>query len=289
MRARARAFACATCHVTSSAAATPCGQERAQSGVRVRRARSRDGTRVFNFDLRIYIVALSLLWMSRCRTPGCEQPDSHLGPHDGEILDECTSIATDRHALWQNVEPDIILTAAASKLSVSSHEAISVIHGQAHSCVGQYNRVVKECMPNVDAANHMINADAAICTVSAGSMVQAGATFCVVKVTSKSRRCLYILQLRLLAVASLSQRHGYGSRIVEHLKRLLSMLAAPTPGACLKLVHVRADTGTIAFWSKRGFTASSAAAKLTAELTARNGSGGEPPYDGVTSMAAIVR
>ena len=84
----------------------------------------------------------------------------NLGPHDEEILDECTSIATDRHALWHTVEPDIILT-AASKLSVSSHEAISVIHGQAHSSVGQYNRIVKECMPNVDAANHMTNADAA--------------------------------------------------------------------------------------------------------------------------------
>ena len=193
----------------------------------------------------------------RCGTPGCLQPDFHSGPHDGEIFEECIREAPQNidslHCLYVDSE---MLCAAAQQCTAANPNGISCfIKGQQqHLLMCRYMDVLGRCIPNVDATNHMTNADAAL-VLSVGNMVKAGTTFRVLKMgraNAKSKRCnAVMLQIRMLAADFDSQRKGYGSLLIHYLKDILSTLASSTPGS-LKLMHVQGDNGAVEFWSKQG-------------------------------------
>jgi len=148
--------------------------------------------------------------------------------------------------------------------------------------MAQYMNILSQCIPNVDATNHMTNVDAAL-VISVGETVKAGATFRVCKmITPKSKGCeSIILQVRMLAVEGEHQCKGYGSLLVHGLKAILSTLASPVPG--FKLMHVQSDNNAVDFWANQRFVASSRADELTRMLAACHASGNEV-YTGVVSM-----
>ena len=225
--------------------------------------------------------------MSRCGTPGCLQPDFHLGPHDGEIFEECIREAVVCiNSMHYHYIDSALLCAAARQCTAANPDGMSCLTNgqQHHPSMDQYTNILSQCIPNVDAVNHMTGADAAL-VLSVGNTVKAGATFRLLKMsTTKSERCnnYLILQVRMLAVEFHSQCKGYGSLLVHYLKDILSTLASPTPGY-LKLMHIQSDKDAVDFWSKQGFIASSHADSLTKMLAAWHALGNEL-YTGVASM-----
>ena len=127
-----------------------------------------------------------------------------------------------------------MLCAVAQQCTAANSDGISCFtRGQQnHPSMHQYMTILGRCIPNVDAVNHMTNADAAL-VLSVGNMVKAGTTFRVLKMgTAKSKRCNYVmLQIRMLAADFDSQRKGYGSLLIHYLKDILSTLASSTPGS----------------------------------------------------------
>ena len=224
--------------------------------------------------------------MKRCGAPGCLQPDFHLGPHDGEIFEACIREAPKNidslHCLYVDSE---ILCDAAQQCTAANPDAMSCFTNaqQHHPSMRQYMTILGQCIPNVDAANHMTSAHAAL-VLSVGNMVKAGATFRVLKMgMAKSKRHNYVvLQVCMLAVDFDSQLKGYGSLLVHYLKDILTTFASSTPGS-LKLMHVQADNGAVDFWSKQRFVASFRADALTNMLAAWHPSANEV-YTGAASM-----
>ena len=215
----------------------------------------------------------------RCGTPGCLRLDFHQGLHDGETVDAHISIAIQYLSLsrCQYLESGTVL-AAAQQCIDSNPDATCFIDGHHVSSARQYRSVLTTCVPNVDAT--MANEDAVL-AFSVGNMVNAGATIRMVQVPMKPHH-MYILQVRLLAVHPDYQTNGYGSRLINQLKDLLSSM----PGS-LKHMHVQADNGAIGFWSKQGFHTNSSAKALTRALAAWHPRGNEL-HSGTTSMTAIV-
>ena len=180
-----------------------------------------------------------------------------------------------------------MLCAAAQQRTAANPDGISCFtRGQQHHpSMRQYMNILGRCIPNVDAANHMTDADGAL-VLSVGNMVRAGTTFRVLTMrTTKSKRCSHImLQVSMLAVEFDFQRKGYGSLLVHYLRDILSTLASSVPDS-LKLMHVQADNGAVDFWSKQRFVASSHADALTNMLAAWHPSANEV-YTGAVSMVS---
>jgi len=228
--------------------------------------------------------------MRRCGTPGCLQPDLHSGPHDGEIFEECIREAPQNidslHCLYVDSE---MLCAAAQQWTAANPDGISCFtRGQQnHPSMHQYITILGRCIPNVDAVNHMTNADAAL-VLSVGNIVKAGTTFRVLKMgTAKSKRCnCVMLQIRMLAADFDSHARDTDRFLIHYLKDILSTLASATPGS-LKRMHVQGDNAAVEFWSKHGFVASSHADALTNMLAAWHPSANEV-YTGAVSMVSIA-
>ena len=231
--------------------------------------------------------------MRRCGTPGCLQPDFHLGPHDGEIFEEyIREVPENLDFSHCHYVDSGMLCVAAQQCSAANPTGISCFTKgqQHHPLMCRYIDVLSRCIPKVDSANHMTNADAAL-VLSVDNMVKAGTTFRVLKMgTAKPKRHnkrhdkRHILQVNMLAVDLDSQLKGYGSLLVHYLKDILSTLASPTPGS-LKLMHVQADNGALDFWSKQHFVASSHADALTKMLAAWHPSANEV-YTGAVSLVS---